>query len=150
MRCPYCHSDEIKVTDSRATDDNSIRRRRECITCARRFTTYETIEELPLMVIKRSGNKEMFDRSKLLKGLLRSTSKRDIRMDDLESIVGETERRIRQEGLREITTEEIGNIVLSQLRHLDPVAYVRFASVYRKFDNIESFLHELQDLMEGK
>ena len=123
MRCPYCQHTDTKVTDSRTTDEgNSIRRRRECINCGRRFTTYEIIEEVPLMVAKKNGRRELFDRGKLLNGLLRSCDKRTVPM----SVIGE--------------------LVLQQLKDIDQVAYVRFASVYRKFDNIDSFMAELKAL----
>ena len=149
MKCPYCHHDEIKVTDSRSTDDNNIRRRRECMNCGKRFTTYEVIEDLPIMVIKRDQKKELFDRSKLMNGLWRSCSKRGISTDQLESIVNETEKQIRMEVEQEVTTERIGEIVLSLLKDVDQVAYVRFASVYRQFNNVESFLKELHELLDN-
>lgn len=152
MKCPYCHHTETKVTDSRSTDDNNIRRRRECIGCGRRFTTYEVIEELPIMVIKRDGKKELFDRGKLFNGLLRSCSKRGVTHDQLEMLVNETEKHIRMEVDHEIATERIGEIVMELLKDVDQVAYVRFASVYRQFNNVESFLEELRALTksEGK
>ena len=126
MRCPYCQHTDTKVTDSRTTDEgNSIRRRRECINCGRRFTTYEIIEEVPLMVLKKNGRRELFDRGKLLNGLLRSCDKRTVPMSVM---------------------DRIGELVLQQLKDIDQVAYVRFASVYRKFDNIDSFMEELKAL----
>lgn len=146
MKCPYCHHTDTKVTDSRSTDENNIRRRRECIGCGKRFTTYEVIEELPIMVIKRDGKKELFDRGKLFNGLLRSCSKRSVTQEQLEGIVNETEKRIRMEVEQEIGTERIGEIVMDLLKDVDQVAYVRFASVYRQFNNIESFLEELRTL----
>ena len=131
MRCPYCQHTDTKVTDSRTTDEgNSIRRRRECINCGRRFTTYEIIEEVPLMVLKKNGRRELFDRGKLLNGLLRSCDKRTVPMSVME----------------QVTTDRIGELVLQQLKDIDQVAYVRFASVYRKFDNIDSFMEELKAL----
>ena len=146
MKCPYCHYTDTKVTDSRATEENTIRRRRECNACNRRFTTYEIIEELPLMVVKRDDKKELFDRAKLLNGLIRSCSKRSISTETLEHIVNETEKRIRMEVEQEVPTERIGEIVLEILKDVDQVAYVRFASVYRKFTNVESFMEELRSL----
>ena len=135
MRCPYCQHTDTKVTDSRTTDEgNSIRRRRECINCGRRFTTYEIIEEVPLMVAKKNGRRELFDRGKLLNGLLRSCDKRTVPMSVMEEVVNNVERDIRSE------------LVLQQLKDIDQVAYVRFASVYRKFDNIDSFMAELKAL----
>ena len=147
MRCPYCQNTDTKVTDSRTTDEgNSIRRRRECNSWGRRFTTYEVVEEVPLMVLKRSGRRELFDRGKLLNGLLRSCDKRTVPMETMEEVVNEVERQIRNEINQEVTTDRIGELVLEQLRDIDQVSYVRFASVYRKFDNIDSFMEELNKL----
>lgn len=147
MRCPYCQHTDTKVTDSRTTDEgNSIRRRRECINCGRRFTTYEIIEEVPLMVAKKNGRRELFDRGKLLNGLLRSCDKRTVPMAVMEEVVNNVERDIRNEVNQEISTDRIGELVLQQLKDIDQVAYVRFASVYRKFDNIDSFMAELKAL----
>ena len=147
MRCPYCQHTDTKVTDSRTTDEgNSIRRRRECINCGRRFTTYEIIEEVPLMVLKKNGRRELFDRGKLLNGLLRSCDKRTVPMSGMEQVVNDVERDIRNEINQEVTTDRIGELVLQQLKDIDQVAYVRFASVYRKFDNIDSFMEELKAL----
>ena len=147
MRCPYCQHTDTKVTDSRTTDEgNSIRRRRECINCGRRFTTYEIIEEVPLMVLKKNGRRELFDRGKLLNGLLRSCDKRTVPMSVMEQVVNDVERDIRNEINHEVTTDRIGELVLQQLKDIDQVAYVRFASVYRKFDNIDSFMEELRAL----
>ena len=144
MRCPYCQHTDTKVTDSRTTDEgNSIRRRRECINCGRRFTTYEIIEEVPLMVAKKNGRRELFDRGKLLNGLLRSCDKRTVPMSVMEEVVNNVERDIRNEVN---STDRIGELVLQQLKDIDQVAYVRFASVYRKFDNIDSFMAELKAL----
>lgn len=151
MRCPYCQYNDTKVTDSRATDDgNSIRRRRECISCGRRFTTYEVVEDVPLMVIKRSGRRELFDRGKLLTGLLRSCDKRTVPLQTMEQVAAEVERQVRNQLHQEVTTEQIGELVLEQLKQIDQIAYVRFASVYRKFDNIESFMEELKHLKNLK
>ena len=147
MRCPYCQHTDTKVTDSRTTDEgNSIRRRRECINCGRRFTTYEIIEEVPLMVLKKNGRRELFDRGKLLNGLLRSCDTRTVPMSVMEQVVNDVERDIRNEINQEVTTDRIGELVLQQLKDIDQVAYVRFASVYRKFDNIDSFMEELKAL----
>ena len=137
MRCPYCQHTDTKVTDSRTTDEgNSIRRRRECINCGRRFT----------MVLKKNGRRELFDRGKLLNGLLRSCDKRTVPMSVMEQVVNDVERDIRNEINQEVTTDRIGELVLQQLKDIDQVAYVRFASVYRKFDNIDSFMEELKAL----
>lgn len=147
MRCPYCKHEDSRVTDSRATDDGkSIRRRRQCMSCGRRFTTYEYIDRPPLAVIKRSGGTEMFDANKLLRGISRSCNKRGIDSEVLEGIVKSVEESLRSEGKMEVPTERIGELVLDQLRDIDQVAYVRFASVYRKFDNIDSFMDELEQL----
>ncbi len=147
MKCPYCKSTESKVTDSRATDDgNSIRRRRECLGCGRRFTTYEVVEEVPIMVIKASGRHEMFDRGKLLNGILRSCNKRDIPMTVLENVVKNVEDAIRNRTRQEITSAEIGDLVLQELKVIDEVAYIRFASVYRNFSDIDAFMTLLEDL----
>lgn len=147
MRCPYCKHTENKVTDSRATDDgNSIRRRRECLSCGRRFTTYEVIEDVPIMFIKSGGDYEMFDRSKLLNGLLRSCNKRNIPRETLENVVKNVEDEIRNRAKQEINSSEIGDLVLAELKDIDEVAYVRFASVYRNFDDVQAFVAVLEDL----
>ncbi|MBS4912611.1 MAG: transcriptional regulator NrdR [Veillonella sp.] len=150
MRCPYCKHTENKVTDSRATDDgNSIRRRRECLSCGRRFTTYEVIEDVPIMVIKSRGNYEMFDRGKLLNGLLRSCNKRNIPREVLENVVKNVEDAIRNRAKQEIKSSEIGDLVLAELKDIDEVAYVRFASVYRNFDDVQAFVAVLEDLRKN-
>ncbi len=147
MRCPYCQHEDTKVTDSRATDDGaSIRRRRECISCKRRFTTYEIVEEAPLIVVKRNGGREQFNRQKLLQGILRACDKRNVPVGVMEDIVNRVERRLRNELVGEVPSEQLGEIVLEELKTVDQVAYVRFASVYRKFDNVDSFLKELNYL----
>ncbi len=147
MRCPYCQHEDTKVTDSRATDDGaSIRRRRECIACKRRFTTYEIVEEAPLMVVKRNGGREQFNRHKLLQGILRACDKRNVPVGVMEDIVNRVERKLRNELVGEVPSEQLGEMVLEELRLVDQVAYVRFASVYRKFDNVDSFLKELNYL----
>ena len=147
MRCPYCQHEDTKVTDSRATDDGaSIRRRRECISCKRRFTTYEIVEEAPLIVVKRNGGREQFNRQKLLQGILRACDKRNVPVGVMEDIVNRVERRLRNELVGEVPSEQLGEIVLEELKTVDQVAYVRFASVYRKFVNVDSFLKELNYL----
>lgn len=148
MRCPFCQSDDTKVTDSRATDDGkAIRRRRECQSCGRRFTTYEMVEEVPLIVIKRNGRRELFDRNKILNGLLRATNKRKVSRQQLEEMVAKVERNIRNTLVQEISSEKIGEMVLDELRPVDEVAYIRFASVYRQFADLNSFMAELKRLM---
>lgn len=151
MKCPYCGFIEDKVIDSRPTDEGSaIRRRRECIKCQKRFTTYEKIESLPLMVIKKDKSRQVFDRQKLLNGLLRACEKRPVSIIDLEKMVDEIESQIYNSMKREITTQEIGEMVMARLKELDEVAYVRFASVYRQFKDINTFMDELHKLLKDK
>ena len=148
VRCSFCQSPDTKVTDSRSTDEgNTIRRRRECQQCGRRFTTYEMVEELPLMVIKKDGRRETFDRNKLISGLLKACEKRPVSMTAIEELVMKVEREIRNTLEREVPTERLGELVMNHLRDLDQVAYVRFASVYRQFADIRTFMHELEGLM---
>ena len=148
MKCPFCSSTDTKVTDSRDTDDGaSIRRRRQCLACGRRFTTYETVETTPLRVVKKNGTREMFDRNKLRSGLVRACEKRNITTSQIEDIVNHIERTIRNDLKQEVSSERIGNLVMDELRQLDQVAYVRFASVYREFKDIGSFMNELKTLM---
>ena len=149
MRCPFCSFLETKVTDSRATDEGStIRRRRECQQCGKRFTTYEMIEELPLMVIKKGGRRELFDRSKLVNGVLRACEKRPVPVDVIEDLISKVEREMRNTFDKEVTTERLGETVMHYLKDIDQVAYVRFASVYRQFADIDNFMHELEILMK--
>lgn len=151
MKCPYCGFVEDKVIDSRPTDENSaIRRRRECSKCARRFTTYEKVESLPLMVIKKDKTRQHFDREKLLNGLLRACEKRPVSIDDLEALVSDIEIQICNSLQREVTTNTIGEMVMARLKILDEVAYVRFASVYRQFKDINTFMDELRKLLKEK
>lgn len=151
MRCPYCGYEDDKVIDSRPTDEgSSIRRRRECSKCTRRFTTYEKVESLPLMVIKKDKNRELFDRNKLLNGLMRACEKRPVSIHDLEKMVDEIESQLHNSLQREITTEEIGELVMFRLKNMDEVAYVRFASVYRQFKDINTFMDELRKLLNEK
>ena len=151
MLCPYCKKGDSRVIDSRSADDgNSIRRRRECIACGRRFTTYEVVEKTPLMVIKNDGRRMVFDRDKLLKGLIRSCDKRDIPTERIVSLADEIERELRNTMEREITTKAIGELVMERLKNFDEVAYIRFASVYRKFADISKFKEELEELLREK
>jgi transcriptional repressor NrdR len=151
LRCPFCGFAESKVVDSRAAEEgNSIRRRRECLSCIRRFTTYEIIEALPLMVVKKDGRREMFDRAKLLHGLVRASDKRSISLSEMEALVDKVEKEIRNTMEREVPTKEIGEIVMRYLKEIDQVAYVRFASVYREFADINNFMHELEVLMSQR
>ena len=151
MKCPYCGFVEDKVIDSRPTDEGSaIRRRRECSSCVKRFTTYEKVESLPLMVIKKDKTRQSFNREKLLNGLLRASEKRPVSINDLEKLVEEIESQIYNSLQREITTQEIGEMVMVRLKNMDEVAYVRFASVYRQFRDINSFMDELRKLLKDK
>lgn len=151
MKCPYCGFVEDKVIDSRPTDENAaIRRRRECSKCLRRFTTYEKVESVPLMVIKKDKTRQSFDREKLLNGLLRACEKRPVSVDDLEKMVDGIESQILNTLKREITTQEIGEMVMARLKDLDEVAYVRFASVYRQFRDINTFMDELHKLLKER
>lgn len=148
MKCPYCGGLESKVLDSRAIDERSVvRRRRECERCARRFTTYERWEEAPLIVIKKDGRREPFSRGKVLAGLLRACEKRHIPTGTLEAVVASVEREARNRGEPEVTSQLIGELVMERLRQLDDVAYVRFASVYREFRDLDSFMRELERLI---
>jgi transcriptional repressor NrdR len=149
MRCPFCSATDDRVVDSRESrDGDTIRRRRECLACGRRFTSYEQIEVIPYLVIKADGRREEFSRSKLLGGLLRACEKRPIPARKQEEIVEVVEQYLHQREDREISTREIGGLVMEQLRSLDPVAYVRFASVYRRFEDIGSFVEEIQSLLK--
>jgi len=151
MKCPYCGFEEDKVIDSRPTDEGTaIRRRRECCKCSRRFTTYEKVESLPLMVIKKDKTRQAFDRDKLLNGLLRACEKRPISFNDIEKLVAEIEAQVQNSLQREITSREIGEMVMAKLKTLDEVAYVRFASVYRQFKDINTFMDELRKLLNEK
>ena len=145
MKCPYCSNTESKVVDSRPSEDDlNIRRRRECIACAKRFTTYEVIENLPLVVIKKDNTRQHFDRDKLLSGLIRACVKRPVSIERLEQLVTEIEQTILNSLAREITTDALGELVLQSLAKIDEVAYIRFASVYKNFDDIQSFTNELK------
>ena len=148
MICPYCGASNDHVVDSREVREGAeIRRRRECDDCGRRFTTYERVDELPATVVKRDGRREIFDREKLLNGLLRACEKRPVARADLVAIVDTVESDLAARDVREISTQEIGNDVIEQLRRLDQVAYVRFASVYRRFEDVNQFMEELRRLL---
>ena len=151
MKCPYCGYLESKVVDSRPADEGaSIRRRRECLSCHKRFTTYETVESLPLMVIKKDGSRQSFDRSKVMGGVIRACEKRPVSYQDLEHLVSEIEQVLQNQMDREISSAAIGELVMERLKKLDEVAYVRFASVYRQFKDINTFMAELSKLLEDK
>lgn len=148
MRCPYCNFPESKVIDSRPTDEsNSIRRRRECLSCGKRFTTYETVESVPLVVVKKDGSRQAFDRNKILNGLVKACEKRPVSMDVLEKTVSEIEQKLLNSMDREVPSERVGELVMDALKEVDQVAYVRFASVYRQFKDIDSFMAELNKLL---
>lgn len=151
MRCPYCGCEESKVVDSRPADDGErIRRRRECIRCVKRFTTFESVESTPIIVIKRDNSREPFNREKLTNGLLRACEKRPISLEQIEAVIDQVETRIYKSAEREVTSKTVGGYTLDCLKELDEVAYVRFASVYRQFKDINSFLEELEKLRKEK
>ena len=151
MKCPYCGFQESKVVDSRHSDDGtSIRRRRECLSCQKRFTTYETVESLPMVVIKKDNSRQSFDRNKILTGMVKACEKRPVTMADLERAVDEIEQIIQNSLDREVSTVHIGELVMERLKPLDEVAYVRFASVYRQFKDINSFMQELNKILAEK
>ncbi len=151
MKCPYCGYNESKVIDSRPADEGaSIRRRRECLSCGKRFTTYETVESLPMVVVKKDGSRQSFDRSKVLGGMIRACEKRPVPLAELEKIAEEIEQDLQNSMEREISTESIGEKVMDRLRAVDQVAYVRFASVYRQFKDIDTFMAELNKLLSEK
>ena len=151
MRCPFCGYSESKVIDSRPADEgSSIRRRRECLSCRKRFTTYETVESLPMVVIKKDGSRQSFDKGKILGGMIRACEKRPVSMAELEKIANEIELDLQNSMEREIRSEVIGEKVMERLRTVDQVAYVRFASVYRQFQDIGSFMSELTKLLSEK
>ena len=150
MKCPYCGYQESKVVDSRPADEGSIRRRRECLRCERRFTTYETVESLPMVVIKKDGSRQTFDRSKVLRGIQRSCEKRPVPVADMERMATEIEQELQNNLEREISTELVGEMVMDKLKKVDEVAYVRFASVYRQFKDINTFMSELNKLLSEK
>ena len=151
MKCPYCGYQESKVVDSRHSDDStSIRRRRECLSCQKRFTTYETVESLPMIVVKKDNSRQSFDRNKILNGMVRACEKRPVSMAELEAVADEIEQIVQNSLDREVSTAHIGDLVMERLKPLDEVAYVRFASVYRQFKDINSFMHELNKILQEK
>ena len=151
MRCPYCAHPESKVIDSRPAEEGaSIRRRRECLACRKRFTTYETMECLPLVVVKKDGSRQSFDRNKVMAGLIRACEKRPVPYSTLEAMVGEIEQVLQNQMEREISSAQIGELVMERLKKIDDVSYVRFASVYRQFKDINTFISELSKLLEDK
>ena len=151
MKCPYCEYEESKVIDSRPTDDGEkIRRRRECLKCLKRFTTYEIVENLPIIVIKKDNTREEFDREKILKGLIKACEKRPISLEKLENSVNSIEKSLQNNFEREISTSAIGELVMEKLKDIDKVAYIRFASVYRRFDDVDNFRNSGSDTICGR
>ena len=151
MKCPFCGDQESKVVDSRHSEDGlSIRRRRECMNCQRRFTTYEYVETLPIIVVKRDGSRQAFDRNKVLNGMVRACEKRQVPFATLEKVTTEIEQPIQNSLEREVTADKIGEMVMERLKPLDEVAYIRFASVYRRFQDVNSFMKEVSRFLEGK
>ena len=151
MKCPFCGYGDSKVIDSRPADEgDSIRRRRECLGCNKRFTTYETVERLPLMVIKRDGSRQAFDKQKMLRGMIRACYKRPVNTETLERVSDEIEQELRNTMTREVPAEYIGELVMDRLKELDEVSYVRFASVYRQFKDITTFRDELNKMLSQK
>ena len=148
MKCPFCGHPDTIVIDSRPSDDNArIRRRRECVECKKRFTTYETIETAPLMVIKKDGSRELFDKEKLLRSLLKACEKRSANIETLDAAVDKIEQALLNSMEREVTTEKIGELAMNELRQIDEVAYIRFASVYRRFKDVNTFMDELKKML---
>ncbi len=151
MKCPFCGHIEDKVIDSRSSnEDRSVRRRRECIKCKRRFTTYEYIEEIPLMVIKKDGRREAFDRNKIIAGILKACEKRPVSMEKVEAVVDKVEKELQKSFDKEVKAQDVGELLMDHLHKLDEVAYVRFASVYRQFKDINQFMKELKGLLGKK
>ncbi len=151
MKCPFCGNDEDKVVDSRPTDEGlSIRRRRECTKCGSRFTTYEKVETVPLMVVKKDGTRQAFDRNKILGGIVKACEKRPVSVQQIEKLVDSIEAQLYNSMKKEVSTTEIGEILMTALKDLDQVAYVRFASVYREFKDIDTFMAELSKIMKEK
>ena len=151
MKCPFCGDQESMVVDSRHSEDGlSIRRRRECLACQRRFTTYEYVESLPIIVVKRDGSRQAFDRNKILNSMVRAFDKRQVAVEDLDRITTEIEQTVQNTLDREVSTDKIGEMVMERIKPLDEVAYIRFASVYRRFQDVRSFIHEINKFLEEK
>lgn len=151
MKCPFCSCEESKVVDSRSTEDNmAIRRRRECLKCNRRYTTYEKVEDIPILVIKKNSEREYFDKSKIVNGIIKSCQKRPVSRSQIETISNEIEKQISNQMSTEVKSEYIGELVMMHLKKIDEVSYVRFASVYRQFKDINTFLEEIKSLMYDK
>lgn len=151
MKCPFCGDQDSKVVDSRHSEDGlSIRRRRECLACQRRFTTYEIVESLPIIVVKRNGSRQHFDRNKVLNSMIRAFDKRKVDIDDLENLTTEIEQAIQNSLVREISTDRLGEMVMERIKPMDEVAYIRFVSVYRRFQDVSGFVREVSRFLEEK
>ncbi|VYT76950.1 transcriptional repressor NrdR [Clostridium tertium] len=151
MRCPFCSFEESKVVDSRSTDDNTtIRRRRECLKCSKRYTTYEKVEDIPILVVKRDSTRENFNKEKIINGLIRACQKRPISRMQIESIAEDIEKTISNKMITEVNSKDIGEMVMDRLKDIDEISYVRFASVYREFKDINTFLEEIKSLVHKK
>ncbi len=151
MKCPFCSSDEDKVIDSRSSNEGkSVRRRRECLKCDKRFTTYEYVEEIPLMVIKKDGRREAFDRNKIINGIMKACEKRPVSVEKVEAVVDRVEKEMQKSFDKEVKAQVVGELVMEHLHKIDEVAYVRFASVYRQFKDINQFMKELKDLLSKR
>ncbi|MDD3224022.1 MAG: transcriptional regulator NrdR [Clostridium sp.] len=151
MKCPYCGCEESKVIDSRSTEDSmAIRRRRECLKCSKRYTTYEKIEDIPILVIKKDSSREYFDKSKIVSGLIKACQKRPVSRQQIDNIAFEVEKKLSNDMVSEIKSETIGEIIMEKLKNVDEVAYVRFASVYRQFKDINTFMEEISNLISNK
>lgn len=151
MKCPFCGYDESKVIDSRSTEDNmAIRRRRECLGCSKRYTTYEKVEDIPILVVKKDSSREFFDKSKIVNGLIKSCEKRPVSRKQIEDIASEVEKNISNQMLTEIKSNAIGEMVMDKLKDIDEISYVRFASVYRQFKDVNTFMKELSNLINKR
>jgi transcriptional repressor NrdR len=151
MKCPFCNFENTRVVDSRVySEGHSIKRRRECPECGKRFTTYEKVEPIPFYVVKKDNSREKFDKEKILRGLVRATVKRNISMEELETLVLNVEKSIQNSLKNEISTRELGELIMKKLKELDEVAYVRFASVYKEFDDVKSFIKEIEEMQKGE
>lgn len=151
MKCPYCGFEESKVVDSRSTEDHkAIRRRRECLKCNKRYTTYEKIEDIPILVIKKDSNREYFDKSKIINGLLKACQKRPISRVQIDAVADEVEKKISNDMVTEIKSEVIGEMIMERLKEIDEISYVRFASVYRQFKDVNTFIEEIKNLISDK
>ncbi len=151
MKCPYCGFEESKVVDSRSTEDHkAIRRRRECLRCNKRYTTYEKIEDIPILVIKKNSNREYFDKSKIINGLLKACQKRPISRVQIDAVADEVEKKISNDMVAEIKSEVIGEMIMERLKEIDEISYVRFASVYRQFKDVNTFIEEIKNLISDK